>query len=74
MWPWKRTPALTMAQYAETRPTAQCGKQEDHVFWTEIQGMPCPICTAKINRELKEEDENRMAEKIADVIIRRMSL
>lgn len=74
MWPFKRKPTMTAAEYAATRPPAPCGHQEKHVFWTELQGLVCPVCAAIEARKQKEEDENRMAEKIAAAVVRQMNM
>jgi hypothetical protein len=73
MWPFKHKPAITTEEYAATRPPAPCGEQTKHVFWTEIQGMKCPICAGKEKREQQEQDENRMAGKIAAEVVRQMA-
>ena len=76
MWPFKRKTKITaipMEEYAKTRPVAPCGIQKEHVFWTEIQGMPCPMCAAQREIERKEQDENRMADKIAEAVVRKMA-
>lgn len=74
MWPFKRKPVMTQEEYAATRPPPPCGEQTKHVFWTEIQGMRCPVCAGIANRMHKEEAENRMAEKIAAAVVRQMSM
>ena len=73
MWPFKkREKPMTEEEYAATRPPAPCGKQKEHVFWTELNGMSCPVCAAIEDRKRKEEDKNRMAEKIAEAVVRKM--
>lgn len=74
MWPFtNKKPTMTLAEYATTRPPAPCGNQTEHVRWTEFEGMRCPACAAKAERERKERDENRMAEKIAAAVVRQMA-
>ena len=73
MWPFKKKPRMTQAEYAATRPPAPCGNQTEHVYWTELQGMRCPACAAIKDRKRKEDDENRMAEKIAAAVVRMMN-
>lgn len=72
MWPFKRQPTMTTEEYAATRPPAPCGNQKEHVFWTEIEGLGCPVCAGIKKRKKQMEDENRMAEKIAAAVIRQM--
>ena len=72
MWPFKRKAKMTAEEYANTRPKAPCGQQREHVFWTELQGMTCPACAAKAAKARKEQDENRLAEKIADAVARKL--
>lgn len=74
MWPFKSKPAMTVEEYAATRPPAPCGEQTKHVFWTEMENMTCPVCEAKANRVRREKDEDRMAEKIAAAVIRQMNI
>ncbi|MFZ2404406.1 MAG: hypothetical protein WAW41_04665 [Methylobacter sp.] len=73
MWPFKPKPIMTAEEYALTRPPAPCGQQTKHIFWTEIEGMKCPVCASNNARELREQDENRLAEKIAAIVVRKMS-
>lgn len=72
MWPFKKKPVMTEEEYAATRPPAPCGDQKTHVHWTELEGRPCPICTRieKEQQALKAED--RLAEKIANAVMRKL--
>lgn len=72
MWFFKRKPTMTTAEYAATRPPAPCGDQKEHVFWTELQGWPCPVCSGIAKQKRAMEDENHMAEKIAAAVVRQM--
>ena len=67
MWPFKKKPKLTFAEYAATRPLAPCGDQIKHVFG-EVNGLRCYVCEAIE----KAEQEDRFAEKIAAAVVRRM--
>ena len=64
---------MTMEEYAATRPPAPCGQQKEHVFWTEIEGFPCPRCGAIEEFKRRDADENRMAEKIAVAVLRQLN-
>ena len=64
---------MTTEEYAATKPPAPCGNQTEHVFWTEIQGMSCPVCAGIARQKRQEEDEDRMAEKIAAAVVRQLS-
>lgn len=72
MWPFKKTPKVTLAEYAATRPAAPCGNQIEHVRWTEFEGWPCPVCAAIEASKRKEAEEDRMAEKIAHAVARKL--
>lgn len=73
MWPFKqRSKPMTEEAYAATRPPAPCGNQKDHVFWTELNGLPCPHCADLGAQKRQEDTENRMAEKIAAAVVRKM--
>lgn len=72
MWPFKKTPKLSLEEWAATKPPAPCGNQKEHYFWTEIECWPCPICAKIKEQKQKEEDENRMAEKIAAAVVKKL--
>lgn len=71
-WPFKRKPKISFEEWASTQPAAPCGYQNDHYFWEEIEGWPCPRCAAMEKSKLEVENENRLAEKIAAALYRRM--
>lgn len=73
MWPFKQKKKLTDEEYAASKPEAPCGEQTEHYFWTDFYNFPCPVCKAISEKKKKEEDENRMAEKIATAVIRQLN-
>ena len=52
-----------------TGEVAPCGEPETHWYWKDI-GWPCPRCASILEKKRKEEDETRMAEKIAAALAR----
>ena len=65
MWPFKRKLKISFEDFAATQPPAPCGNQVKHVF-AEVHGLKCHVC-AILERE---QDENRLAEKIAAAVMR----
>ncbi len=63
-WPFKRTPVQTLEEAVKDKPMPRCGKKTAHYNLT-FQGAPCFECAAIRRREKQEEDENRLADKIA---------
>lgn len=73
MWPFKkRDKPMTVEEYAAPWPPAPCGNQKEHIFWEELNDTRCPVCAGIERRKRKEEDENRMAEKIAAAVVRKI--
>lgn len=69
MWPFpKRTPKLSLEEWAAEKAPAPCGFQKEHYFWTEIDGFPCPKCAAVEKRKKKDAEEDLLAEKIAQKV------
>lgn len=60
MWPFKKKEEVQVV--IEPAP---CGEDVGHHHWTKLNGLPCPYCSADYSRRRKEEDENRLAQKIA---------
>lgn len=63
---------MSFEAFAETRPPAPCGFQKEHAHWVDVEGWPCPKCAAKAEHEQKEADENRLADKIAAALMRKI--
>jgi len=69
MWPFKKTPKLSLEEWAATKPPAPCGNQKEHYFWTEIECWPCPICAKFTGTKITEVtyvNGMRMSEKECD--------
>lgn len=64
MWPFKRTPSVTLDEAIANEPMPPCGEKHDHYYW-KVQGYACPHCAAKEKEEQKMRDEDRQADKIA---------
>ena len=64
MWPFKRTPRITLDEAIADKPMPPCGDKREHYNW-KFQGFPCPLCTAAATRKQELADEDRLAEKIA---------
>jgi hypothetical protein len=64
MWPFKKTPLLTIAEFAAQFPPAPCGEQETHYEWAKLIGMSCPACVAIRNQREKDAEMDALADKI----------
>lgn len=65
IWPFRKVEKVPFEDYVNSRPIAPCGKQKEHVYWTEFERLPCPICKGIEKRKEALEAEDRMARKIA---------
>jgi hypothetical protein len=70
MWPFKKS--IPFEEYVKTLTPAPCGKQEKHYEWTITQGLNCPMCLALEKAKQKEIDDQKQAELIAEVVIKRL--
>lgn len=66
IWPFKRKPRMTLAEFAAQFPPAPCGHQETHYEWTKLEGVSCPACLAQADHRVKDIEMDRLADKIAD--------
>lgn len=71
IWPFKKRKVQTVAEYAATQPMPKCGKPETHYRW-KLEGWSCPACASIEQRTKAQADEDRMAEKIAAAVARKM--
>jgi len=72
IWPFKKRKALTIAEYAELQPMPACCDPETHYYW-KLQGYSCPTCSANAKLSKAESDQNRLAEKIATAVVRKLT-
>lgn len=72
-WPFKRLPRMTFEELIADKPDAPCGSKPDHYRWRLIEGMPCPMCTAAKQAAQERERDERMADLIAEAVVRRLS-
>lgn len=71
IWPFKRKEVLTFADYVAAQPVPPCGDAKLHYAW-HLNGVPCTTCAVNAERARKEADENRMAEKIAAAVVKKI--
>ena len=71
-WPFNRPEPRSFDEFVATLDPAPCGKQREHYHWEISAGMPCPICTGIKRRKREMEAEDRMADKVAERIARRL--
>lgn len=64
IWPFKRKPVRTFEEAIAEEPMPLCGNKEKHYMW-KWNGVACPLCAAKRQRQEQRETEERMANLIA---------
>jgi len=72
MWPFKKRPVISSHEYTAMQPPAPCGNQNEHYFWIDLNGMPCPICRANETRERKLSEQDTLAELIASKVVEKL--
>jgi hypothetical protein len=68
-WPFKRKKTITFSEYVDSLADVDCGEKLTHYHWTISVGMSCPLCARNEEQRRKEEDEDRLARKIAQAIL-----
>jgi hypothetical protein len=71
-WPFRSKPKQTFEEMIADKPEPACGKKVFHYEWTELQGMSCPICHARKEKERKDREREVLAETIASAVIRKL--
>ncbi len=71
LWPFKKRQVMTQEEWLASKPMPPCGHKELHYHWEHTVGsFPCPKCTAIREQRAKEEKENRLADKIAERVVK----
>ncbi len=72
MWPFNRVKPPTLAERAALKPPVPCGQQVAHYEWEWDMGMSCPMCAGQKARAKKDADDQRMADRIATAVVKRL--
>ncbi|VTU32081.1 hypothetical protein H4CHR_02938 [Variovorax sp. PBS-H4] len=54
-------------------PMPPCGKPVEHLWWLEEMDLPCPRCARIAVLKSETEREDRLAEKIAEAVARKLN-
>lgn len=57
---------------AQARPEAPCGNNEEHYYWIDGGGLPCPICHRNKIKAHEDREETRILRKLAVMIAEEM--
>lgn len=72
-WPFNRPRPVAFRETVKSLPPAPCGDQYEHYYWTDLEGMSCPVCAGQKARRRELQAEDRLASKIANQVAQRLA-
>ena len=71
MWPFHKKERISIEQAAALEPMPPCNEPVMHLTW-KLNGIGCPACASIKERNREIAKENRLVEKIAESVVRKM--